>query len=233
MKRQIVAALTVLLFVAGCQTTNKTAGQGPLQLSTRAITHFEHYKTLSRPSHFAVSESGETSQFSYCPMTAMASCVDDGGDRILSTCNRRAASRGKKPCRLFASAQEIVWRGPVSVRGSVPEFLAALVRGGLRRTTSFGTGHYSDDRKKIIIAGGNCEGVADIATLKWSLSKCRNGYSATGTFKIGDGNEAFFGFGRDNKGELVEVKVFDSKKVLAALEARNREYLRESSQKGK
>ncbi|MBT7537892.1 MAG: SHOCT domain-containing protein, partial [Gammaproteobacteria bacterium] len=54
---------------------------------------------------------------------------------------------------------------------------------------------------------GQCSGIADLATKKWSLTGCKNNYSAHGTFTEGSGTEKYYGHGTDSKDVNVEIKI--------------------------
>ncbi len=70
---------------------------------------------------------------------------------------------------------------------------------------------------KIELSIWGCQGSAELSSQKWRLSDCNKGYGASGTFKAGDGEEAFFGFGRDLHGELIEFKLFEKSRVRASI----------------
>jgi hypothetical protein len=218
LKQAIVFFFFCIAPILGCQTVNPAIGKGPVTLSHNVVTAFEQYKTNSRPTYFAISGDGRIAHSSRCPMHAMAGCVDDGGDRLLSACNHRARMRGLKPCFLFASEKDIVWQGPIAVQQFEADFFVALTKGGTVTQTYSGKGEFSKNKQELSIIVGTCTGSANLAEKKWVITKCKNGSSASGTLVSGSGPEAYYGIGRDSKGESFEIKFFDAQKVVASIE---------------
>lgn len=218
MKKAVLLFFFCFIPIMGCQTVNPSAGKGAIKLSSGTVTGFEYYKTLSRPSYFAVSRDGTLNVHTRCPITAMAGCVDDGGDTAISECNNRAKARGRSSCFLFAREKEIIWEGSVSVQRSTADFYAAFVTGGTTTRTYFGRGTYLNNNQKIAIKMGTCEGEADLTAKTWVIRPCTTSSGASGTLVQGDGNEAFYGIGHDNQRGPVSFKLFDTQKVIASIE---------------
>lgn len=111
-------SLTVVLSVGACQTFVRN-GKGPVTLAPRVMAHFEKYKNRERPGYFALANDGKSGFYSYCDISWTVGCVDDGGDRALTGCDKYAKNRGVK-CSLFASDLQIIWDGPVTYPGDAP-----------------------------------------------------------------------------------------------------------------
>lgn len=199
--------IVIALSVTACQTDVYQRGKGPITLSPRILTGFEQYKTEDSPSYFAVANDGKGYGYTRCPPYYFEGCEDDIGDKALRLCDQKTKARGSE-CSIFAVGREIVWDGPVSRLKLSDDYLFffAKIRPGSRMHYG-GKGNVFDGGRMIDLRLGECRGEAILNTKKWYIKGCKKNYSAHGTFVAGSGSEKFYGVGKDNEGNGVEIKL--------------------------
>ena len=202
----VLLSLAVALGVGACQTNIYKTGKGPITISSNTLAGFEKYKLEAVPGYFALANDGNGSGYTHCPVMYHMGCVDDSGDRARRSCDQNAKLRGAE-CFTFAIGREVVWKGPVTYPSYGDDYLVLFAKGIGRSINWGGKGNLIDGGRKITLRIGECRGEADISTKKWYLKECKNNYSAYGTFAAGSGSEKYYGVGKDNKGEDVEIKI--------------------------
>lgn len=107
---------TMLLFLAGCQSTGSSYGEGAIKLSERAYRGFQDYLD-GVPLTFAVTEDGQNFFYYYC--------MEFGCDPIRTNPKAlyRCEQRHGRPCKIFAIRDQIVWKNPGDW---VPEIVSQL-----------------------------------------------------------------------------------------------------------
>lgn len=110
----LIAALTMTMASASCQTTGSTiVGKGPLALTPEVDNNFKSYLNLPDPLAFAVSPDGRYSGWYFC--TEKNSCLGASANyEAVNYCNE-TTPRGSGSCKLYAMGKKVVWDGQVSV----------------------------------------------------------------------------------------------------------------------
>ena len=200
-----MAATAVLL--SSCQTTDiYEKGKGPITLAPNVIGAFERYKLAHAPSYFAVAKDGKGSGASTCP-EYYSGCVDDSGNLARELCNKKAKMRGSS-CSIFAIGTMVVWDGPVNTNTSTADYIFIFAKDSGGRSSNYtGTGRIAEGGRTINLRLGRCRGEADLDTKKWFIDKCKNDYSASGTFVAGEGTEKYYGFGTSSTDGSIDFKL--------------------------
>ena len=98
----VIASMAIL----GCAAQGP--GQGPLSVSNNVASGYERFKKDVGAAYFAVSEDGRTYGYSYCTDFV---CRGNARAGAIAACER--SSRGAA-CYIFASGEEILWKGKVT-----------------------------------------------------------------------------------------------------------------------
>lgn len=113
--------LSFILLLAACQSgAGGTTGSGPVKLSDGAYRAFQTYVD-NDPLVFAVTEDGRNAWYFYClevgcqPLRNVA--------EVISRCE----ARHKRPCKLFAIRDQVVWESPGEWRPGRAARLDAVV----------------------------------------------------------------------------------------------------------
>jgi len=110
-----IPALAVFSVLAtGCQTTpsyDEIVGDGPLRLSQKPAAVMHRFLALQNGGSLAIDVPDGQMYFNYCP--EMQCEVGAWNRAAVEDCNQRFGG----PCKLIATGQDIVWRGPIAVAG--------------------------------------------------------------------------------------------------------------------
>jgi hypothetical protein len=207
-----ILLLACITGLSACQTTTVKIGEGPIRLLPTRIALFEKYKEQDSPSYFALSSDGRSSSYTYCSPASL-NCNDDAGAKALSLCDARAKQRGDE-CSIFAVNGKIVWKGNIaygSTRGKYSVIVTLYEFKGSTKSAT-GYGYVSNDTDIIQLRTKTCIGDTNLRTRTWTVSRCTSGrnVSASGTLEKGAGKRAYFGIGRDSRGETIEISLYDT-----------------------
>ena len=104
-----ITAAVGLLVLAACGTASDTdIGEGPIHLAPVIADLFEDYKKTFIPYYFLVTTDGYRGNYVYCENACLRH-----QSRQAAIINCEANSDGV-PCAIFASGENIIWKGKVT-----------------------------------------------------------------------------------------------------------------------
>lgn len=224
--KYLAAILVSLVALQGCVTNEGLTGTGPIKLTDRQQAHFKKWArgTTDRDSLYFFLVRGGKSFGVYCP-DSVALCRDANEFNWKQKCDTR---HGKGACKLYGVYGDVVWKfnEPADPEWSNVRRGYSVTReqaktavdvrpieikwDGHQRSLK-GSLHYRSSLRRYDLTLSipdvtYCEGTAEFTRKTWSM-KCKNGVTASGTFRPLGTNKGSIGEGVDNKGNRIEFRV--------------------------
>lgn len=216
MPKAFALVAVVVVGLPACQTVDSRIGSGPITLSPHVQAGFERYRAHNQPHDFAVSTDGRSYHYTFCQEV---DCLYDWNQAI-ERCERSARKRGHR-CKLYAIDGKVVWRGAEVAalpdnEGTFNVHWFTGSGGRLYPGKIVFTGHRSGSLKARLGAKEYCDGEFSLAgsNLTWSLT-CPDGNAINGTVENYSPEHGGYGDGRDQNGQIVEMRIASGIKLNA------------------